>query len=51
MTQPKPATPNPAPRMLFCGICKAWETPEHRCSHITEILASLPWYAKQGASA
>ena len=36
-SKPKPT------RMLFCGICQAWETPEHRCQHIAEILESMPW--------
>lgn len=30
-------------RMLFCGICRAWETPEYRCEHIAEILEAMPW--------
>lgn len=36
------AKPKPT-RMLFCGICRAWETPEHRCEHIAEILEAMPW--------
>ena len=36
-SKPKPT------RMLFCGICQAWETPEHRCQHIAGILDAMPW--------
>ena len=36
------AKPKPT-RMLFCGICRAWETPEYRCQHIAEILEAMPW--------
>jgi hypothetical protein len=36
------AKPKPT-RMLFCGICRAWETPEHRCEHIAKILEEMPW--------
>jgi hypothetical protein len=39
-SKPLPAKPT---RMLFCGICRAWETPEVRCQHITEILEAMPW--------
>lgn len=30
-------------RMLFCGICRAWETPEYRCQHIAQIIEEMPW--------